>query len=216
MKQLIKQLLSKKGLTYTEINEFKKQYADKHKDKLPLNSEILSAATAEQREKLITFLKTKPTRTISGVSIIAIMTAPKPCPGKCIYCPQGDNAPKSYTGFEPAAMRAQLNNFDAYKQFFERAMCLFINGHNIDKEFFKDPEKFTEKYPLDMEGLTKNSIIIAHDQEAVIEYGMIPFFILDNGKLTNNSVNLNNINRNNNIVNNARPAAINSAVITGL
>jgi hypothetical protein len=71
----------------------------------------------------------------------------------------------------------------------------FYNANPIqaaldDKEFFKDPEKFTEKYPLDMEGLTKNSIIIAHDQEAVIEYGMIPFFILDNGKLTNNSVNL--------------------------
>jgi len=59
-----------------------------------------------------------------------------------------------------------------------------------DKEFFQNPEKFLKKYPLDMEGLTKNNIIIAHDQERVIEYGMIPFFILDNGELTNNSVNL--------------------------
>ena len=133
MKQLIKQLLSKKGLTYTEINEFKKQYANRHKDKLPLNSKILGAATAEQREKLVKFLKTKPTRTISGVSIIAIMTSPKPCPGRCIYCPQGDNAPKSYTGFEPAAMRAQLNNFDPYKQVQNRLWQLNSTGHNTSK-----------------------------------------------------------------------------------
>lgn len=71
----------------------------------------------------------------------------------------------------------------------------FYNANPIqavldDKEFFQDPEKFLNKYPLDMEGLTKNNIIIAHDQERVIEYGMIPFFILDNGELTDDSVNL--------------------------
>ena len=59
-----------------------------------------------------------------------------------------------------------------------------------DKEFFKDPEEFTKKYPLDMEGLTKNSIIIAHDQEKVIEYGVTPFFSLYQGELSNDSVNL--------------------------
>jgi elongator complex protein 3 len=133
MKELIKQLLSKKELTYTEINEFKKRYADRNKDKLPLNSKILSSATPDQRKKLIKFLKTKPTRTISGVSVIAIMTSPKPCPGKCIYCPQGDNAPKSYTGFEPAAMRAQLNNFDPYKQVQNRLWQLNSIGHNTSK-----------------------------------------------------------------------------------
>ena len=133
MKQLIKQLLSKKGLTYTDINELKKRYADKYKSKLPLNSTILEAATAEQRKKLVKFLKTKPTRTISGVSIIAIMTSPKPCPGRCIYCPQGDNAPKSYTGFEPAAMRAQLNNFDPYKQVQNRLWQLQSTGHDTSK-----------------------------------------------------------------------------------
>ena len=133
MKQLIKQLLSEKNLKYTDINELKKKYADKHKSKLPLNSTILEAATPEQRKKLVKFLKTKPTRTISGVSIIAIMTSPKPCPGKCIYCPQGDNAPKSYTGFEPAAMRAQLNNFDPYKQVQNRLWQLQSTGHNTSK-----------------------------------------------------------------------------------
>jgi elongator complex protein 3 len=132
MKQLIKQLLEK-PLTYTEINDLKKKYAGRYKSKLPLNSDILVAATPTQRAKLIKFLKTKPTRTLSGVSVIAIMTPPKPCPGQCIYCPQGDNAPKSYTGFEPAAMRAQLNNFDAYKQVQNRLWQLNSTGHNTSK-----------------------------------------------------------------------------------
>jgi elongator complex protein 3 len=132
MKQLIKQLLEK-PLSYTEINELKKKYAGRYKSKLPLNSDILSAATPNQRAKLVKFLKTKPTRTISGVSVIAIMTPPTPCPGRCIYCPQGDNAPKSYTGFEPAAMRAQLNNFDAYKQVQNRLWQLNSIGHNTSK-----------------------------------------------------------------------------------
>jgi elongator complex protein 3 len=132
MKQLIKQLLEK-PLTYTEINDLKKKYAGRYKAKLPLNSDILAAATPTQRDKLVKFLKTKPTRTISGVSIIAIMTPPQSCPGQCIYCPQGDNAPKSYTGFEPAAMRAQLNNFDAYKQVQNRLWQLNSIGHNTSK-----------------------------------------------------------------------------------
>jgi elongator complex protein 3 len=132
MKTLIKQLLEK-HLTYWEINDLKKQYATRNKCKLPLNSEVLEAATKEQRAKLVKFLKTKPTRTLSGVSIIAIMTAPKPCPGKCIYCPQGENAPKSYTGFEPAAMRAQLNGFNAYRQVQNRLDQLNSIGHDTSK-----------------------------------------------------------------------------------
>jgi len=71
----------------------------------------------------------------------------------------------------------------------------FYNANPIqavldDKEFFQNPEKFLKKYPLDMEGLTKNNIIIAQDAEKVIEYGMIPFYILKHGELTNDSVNL--------------------------
>ncbi|MAG52800.1 MAG: tRNA uridine(34) 5-carboxymethylaminomethyl modification radical SAM/GNAT enzyme Elp3 [Nanoarchaeota archaeon] len=71
-------------------------------------------------------LKTKPTRTISGVAPIAIMTKPDNCPhGKCVFCPGGPNSffgdiPMSYTGNEPASMRAIRNNFDAYLQVFNR------------------------------------------------------------------------------------------------
>jgi elongator complex protein 3 len=133
MKELIKKLLENPKLSYTELNDLKKAYAIRHGGKLPLNSDILAGATPTERAKLVKFIRTKPTRTISGVSIIAIMTPPRPCPGKCIYCPQGENAPKSYTGFEPAAMRAQLNDFDAYRQVQNRLHQLNSIGHDTSK-----------------------------------------------------------------------------------
>jgi elongator complex protein 3 len=56
------------------------------------------------------------------VTPVAIMPKPFPCPGKCTYCPQGENAPKSYTGFEPATMRAIKSNYDAKTQIQTRLM----------------------------------------------------------------------------------------------
>jgi len=63
--------------------------------------------------------KRKPSRKLSGVSVIAVMTSPAKCPhGKCVFCPGGveSNTPQSYTGKEPAALRAEANNYDPYKQ----------------------------------------------------------------------------------------------------
>lgn len=61
----------------------------------------------------------KPTRMLSGVSVVAVMTKPYPCPhGKCIYCPGGPDkgTPQSYIGEEPALMRALRASFDPYEQ----------------------------------------------------------------------------------------------------
>ncbi|MCS7099432.1 MAG: tRNA uridine(34) 5-carboxymethylaminomethyl modification radical SAM/GNAT enzyme Elp3 [Sulfolobales archaeon] len=61
----------------------------------------------------------KPTRMLSGVSVVAVMTKPHPCPhGKCVYCPGGPDfgTPQSYIGEEPALMRALRVNFDPYQQ----------------------------------------------------------------------------------------------------
>jgi elongator complex protein 3 len=74
----------------------------------------------------------KPTRSLSGVSVVAIMLPPSECPGKCIYCPRGEAA-QSYTGFEPAAMRAQQNGFDAERQVRSRIRQLEASGHPTDK-----------------------------------------------------------------------------------
>ena len=75
-------------------------------------------------------------RTISGVAIVAVMTSPEACPhGKCIPCPGGpeNNTPQSYTGYEPAAMRAILNDFDPFLQTKSRLDQLRAIGHSVDK-----------------------------------------------------------------------------------
>jgi elongator complex protein 3 len=62
------------------------------------------------------------------------MTEPSPCPhGKCSYCPTGENAPQSYTGFEPAALRGKRSDFDPFIQVRDRLSQLHLVGHNVEK-----------------------------------------------------------------------------------
>ncbi|HII72768.1 TPA: tRNA uridine(34) 5-carboxymethylaminomethyl modification radical SAM/GNAT enzyme Elp3 [Candidatus Woesearchaeota archaeon] len=82
---------------------------------------------------------TKPTRTISGVAVVAIMTKPHKCPhGKCDICPGGvgsefGDVPQSYTGKEPATLRALRNDFDPYLQVMNRLEQYVVTGHAPDK-----------------------------------------------------------------------------------
>ncbi|MEM3453225.1 MAG: tRNA uridine(34) 5-carboxymethylaminomethyl modification radical SAM/GNAT enzyme Elp3 [Candidatus Hadarchaeum sp.] len=103
----------------------------------PRNSELLALATPEERSKLITILRLKPVRSISGVTVITVMPKPYPCPTEqtCIYCPGGPdyNTPKSYTGKEPAAARALQHNYDPYAQVSSRIEQLRAIGHEVDK-----------------------------------------------------------------------------------
>lgn len=97
------------------------------------NSEILGAIPSNKRdERVLTLLKVRPMRTISGVNVIAVATVGL-CPWKCIYCPQGKNAPKSYTGREPAVLRAIQNDYDPYKQVLSRIRQLQEIGHEVSK-----------------------------------------------------------------------------------
>lgn len=107
--------------------KFAKKYGLK---KIPLTSDIFLAL---KNTKPPEFLITKPGRTQSGVTIVAIMTRPGDCPGNCIYCPTWKNAPKSYTGFEPASMRAKRNDFDPRAQIKDRLKQLKSTGHPINK-----------------------------------------------------------------------------------
>jgi len=61
-------------------------------------------------------LKKRPIRSLSGVAIVAVLTKPWPCPGKCIYCPTEKNIPQSYLSGEPAVERAKTLNYDPYLQ----------------------------------------------------------------------------------------------------
>ncbi len=101
------------------------------------NSELLAAATDEQKAGVIQLLRLKPVRSISGVSVITVMPKPYPCPKPepCIYCPGGPdyNTPQSYTGKEPAAARALQHDYDPSKQVRSRIEQLRAIGHDVDK-----------------------------------------------------------------------------------
>ncbi|MCX8163581.1 MAG: tRNA uridine(34) 5-carboxymethylaminomethyl modification radical SAM/GNAT enzyme Elp3 [Candidatus Micrarchaeota archaeon] len=105
------------------VEQIKKQLIEKYKIKMMQNSHILWLLKRKYKnldKKVIQLLRTRLTRTGSGVSPVAIMPKPFPCPGRCTYCPQGENAPKSYTGFEPATMRAIRSGYSATKQIHTR------------------------------------------------------------------------------------------------
>jgi elongator complex protein 3 len=75
----------------------------------------------------------KASRTISGVTPLAVMAKPFACPGKCVYCPSSPEAPKSYTIESPAVLRARSCGFDARKQVEVRLRTLAEMGHARDK-----------------------------------------------------------------------------------
>ncbi|OIO25111.1 tRNA uridine(34) 5-carboxymethylaminomethyl modification radical SAM/GNAT enzyme Elp3 [Candidatus Micrarchaeota archaeon CG_4_10_14_0_2_um_filter_55_9] len=93
---------------------------------------VLSSAELAEEFGMHKEFKTKKTRSSSGVSVVAIMTRPYACPGRCTYCPTS-KAPKSYTGEEPAARRAKQNDYDAFKQVESRLRQLEAIGHEPSK-----------------------------------------------------------------------------------
>jgi elongator complex protein 3 len=78
-------------------------------------------------------LRTTPTRTLSGVTPVAVLTKPFPCPGRCVFCPSDVRMPKSYLANEPGCQRAQANRFDPYLQAWNRLAALRAMGHSTAK-----------------------------------------------------------------------------------
>ena len=113
-----------------------KQEASK-KFKLPnflRNSEILEVLPKKAPKRIRNLLLKRPMRTASGVTPVALMIRPEgSCTHSCIYCPFTGKAAKSYTGEEPAALRARQFNFDPYKQVQGRLAHFRETGHPIDK-----------------------------------------------------------------------------------
>ncbi len=138
-----------------ELEKWKNRLAKKYGIRMPRNSEIMRNMDSEIAEKYRRILVKKPSRTLSGVAIVAIMTSPFPCPhGKCIYCPGGPEkgTAQSYTGHEPAALRAAQYDFDPYLQTRARIEQLNSIGHSTDKidliimggTFTARPQKYQE------------------------------------------------------------------------
>jgi len=102
--------------------------------KIPTNSEILAAATDMERKRVLSKLRVKPVRSISGINVVAVMSKPHPCPhGRCAYCPSIEGVPNSYTGREPSAMRGIQNEFDPHRQVSSRLDQLRRIGHDTGK-----------------------------------------------------------------------------------
>ena len=74
-------------------------------------------------------LRTCPTRSVSGVTPVAVLTRPFPCPGHCIFCPSEEGMPKSYLADEPGCQRAAANRFDPYLQTWNRLLAYRRMGH---------------------------------------------------------------------------------------
>jgi elongator complex protein 3 len=111
---------------------------------IPTDINILLNAKIADIPKIKKCLQSKPTRSISGVTPVAIMTEPKQCPhvkkgiGPCTMCPGGPKSefgdvPQSYTGVEPASMRGKRNKYDPYLQVFNRLEQFVVLGHNCEK-----------------------------------------------------------------------------------
>jgi len=110
---------------------------DFNADKIPSNSEII-AHLLPSEINLRKVLKRKVVRSISGVTVIAVMTPPAKCPHErapCLYCPGGPDlgVPQSYTGKEPASMRGAQSSFDPYLQVAGRIDQLRAIGHTVSK-----------------------------------------------------------------------------------
>lgn len=75
----------------------------------------------------------KTTRTISGITPVAVMTEPMGCPGQCVYCPTFSAVPQSYTPESPAVLRARECRYNAREQVELRLKTLTRMGHPTDK-----------------------------------------------------------------------------------
>lgn len=126
--------------TREEFGALKKKLSKRFQLPIPTNADVRQRYDELVKQKKIRpsalferLLASRLVRTQSGVAVVAVLTEPYPCPGKCIYCPTEKDMPKSYLSNEPAVMRAIDSQFDPYLQVQSRLRSLELNGHSTDK-----------------------------------------------------------------------------------
>jgi len=96
----------------------------------------------------------KPTKTLSGITPVAVMLPPRRCKhGECTYCPNMD-VPQSYTPKSPVVMRAREVGYDPYKQVVARLKAFEAMNHPTEKieiiimggTFTEYPKKFQDEF----------------------------------------------------------------------
>lgn len=130
---------------FSAVMKAKREYSKENKlPEVPMHTALLQAyreavangiiaATPQQDSRVQELLKKRSVRSQSWIVPIQVLTKPFWCPGKCIFCPNDATMPKSYINTEPGAMRALLNQFDPYKQAYNRLLSLHLTGHDTDK-----------------------------------------------------------------------------------
>ena len=135
--ELLQAIIAGEVASRQDLLRLKAKLCKKHGlARVPPNYEVLARVSDEDRELVEPFLRNKPVRTMSGVAPVAVMTSPFDCPhGRCTYCPGGttNNTPQSYTGREPAALRAAMYEYDPFRQTDGRVKQLHAIGHRTDK-----------------------------------------------------------------------------------
>tara|TARA_A100001011_G_C14306393_1_gene843369 strand:+ start:1265 stop:3184 length:1920 start_codon:yes stop_codon:yes gene_type:complete len=131
-------------------------------------------------------LMKSPSRDISGINQITILTSPHPdnqnfsCKHDCYYCPnepahEGNNwtaQPRSYLYSEPAVLRANRNKFEPDLQTFDRLKSLLICGHKCDKlEFILEGGTFTEYPKLYLYRYFRDFIYTCNNFFEIIKFG---------------------------------------------
>jgi elongator complex protein 3 len=96
----------------------------------------------------------KPTKTISGITPVAVMLPPRKCEhGLCTYCPNL-GVPQSYTPRSPVVMRASTVDYDSFEQVCARMKAFEAMNHKTDKieiiimggTFLQYPEEFKSNF----------------------------------------------------------------------
>jgi elongator complex protein 3 len=162
--KLILLAIKKKSYNSQFLKRAKRQIAKEFKISLPRNEDLrksyfslLQRGRIKRHKSIEGLLLLKKTRTLSGVSVIAVLTKNYPCKGNCLYCPNEEGMPKSYLSNEPAVMRAVRLNFSPFRQVQERIRILEYNGHDASKieliimggTFSHLPEKYRYRFVLD-------------------------------------------------------------------
>jgi len=133
--------LKEKDLTKDKFHKLKNEIYKIYKLKTPLPSiqiierynELVKNWIVKENQAFQKLIRKRWVRSLSGVTVISLLTKPWWCPGKCIYCPSFDNLPKSYIPNEPAVQRAELNWFDPILQIHNRLRALEVTWHKIEK-----------------------------------------------------------------------------------
>ncbi|MFH0711405.1 MAG: tRNA uridine(34) 5-carboxymethylaminomethyl modification radical SAM/GNAT enzyme Elp3 [Candidatus Aenigmatarchaeota archaeon] len=132
LRETVEKLLDTPNLSRKKAELVTKSVAKKYNLAfLPTNVQLLQACNEEEKSQLKQSLLRKPIRSISGVNIITIATAPADsCAwGKCIYCLKGPNSPQSYVGTEPVIQRAMRRDYDPFLQVSDRLRQYDLMGH---------------------------------------------------------------------------------------